>query len=74
MKEPRALEKLRPMLAAARGDVTGKIAGQGTGEFVLVREANVTAVRSDESFVRTEQMPEGRIAELAQGTAPAGAG
>ena len=66
VKEPRALEKLRPMLAAAKGDATGKLAGQGTGEFHLVREAEVAALRSDESLVRTEQLPEDRIAELAR--------
>ena len=38
VKEPRAIEKLKPMLAAAKGDVTDKLAGQATGEFYLVRE------------------------------------
>ena len=54
----RALEKLKPMLAAAKGDVTDKLAGQATGEFYLVHESSVTAVRSDESLVRTEQLPD----------------
>ena len=65
VKEPRAIEKLKPMLAAAKGNVTDKLAGQATGEFYLVRESSVTAVRSDESFMRTEQLPENQIAELA---------
>jgi hypothetical protein len=68
VKEPRALEKLRPMLAAAKGNVTDKLAGQGTGEFYLVRESQVTAVRSDESFIRTDQLPENQIAALARAT------
>ena len=55
-----------PMLAAAKGSVTDKLAGQATGEFYLVRESSVTAVRSDESFMRTEQLPENEIAELAR--------
>ncbi len=46
--------------------MTDKLAGQATGEFYLVRESSVTAVRSDESFMRTEQMPENEIAELAR--------
>ena len=54
VKETRAIEKLKPMLAAAKGDVTDKLAGQATGEFYLVRESSVTAVRSDQSFVRTD--------------------
>ena len=66
VKEPRAIEKLKPMLAAAKGNVTDKLAGQATGEFYLVRESSVTAVRSDESFVRTEQLPENQIADLAR--------
>ena len=66
VKEPRALEKLKPMLAAAKGDVTDKLAGQATGEFYLVRESSVTAVRSDESLVRTEQLAEKEIVELAR--------
>jgi hypothetical protein len=65
VKEPRALEKLKPMLAAAKGGVTNKLAGQATGEFYLVRESSVIAVRSDESFMRTEQVPESQIAQLA---------
>ena len=66
VKEPRAIEKLKPMLAAAKGNVTDKLAGQATGEFYLVREDNVMSVRSDESFMRTEQLPENEIAELAR--------
>ena len=42
-----------------------KLAGQATGQFYLVRESSVTPVRSDESFLRTEQMPEDQIANLA---------
>jgi hypothetical protein len=66
VKEPRAIEKLKPMLAAAKANVTDKLAGQATGEFYLVRESSVAAVRSDESFIHTEQLPENKIAELAR--------
>jgi hypothetical protein len=66
VKELRAIEKLKPMLAAAKGNVIDKLAGQATGEFYLVRESSVTSVRSDESFMRTEQLPENEIAELAR--------
>ena len=65
VKETRAIDKLKPMLAAAKGNVIDKLGGQSTGEFYLVRESSVTPVRSDESFMRTEQMPESEIAELA---------
>jgi hypothetical protein len=64
VKEPRAIDKLKPMLAAAKGSVIDKLAAQATGEFYLVRESGVMAVRSDESFMRTEQLPENAIAAL----------
>jgi Helicase HerA, central domain len=70
VKETRAIEKLRPMLSAGRADVADKLAAQGTGEFYLVREAEVLAVKSNESFVRTEQLSEERIAELARKPVP----
>lgn len=66
IKEQRALEKLKPMLAAAKGNAIDKLGVQGTGEFYLVRESSVTAVRSDESLLRTEQLPENEIAKLAR--------
>lgn len=69
IKETRAIEKIKPMLTAARTDVTDKLAGQKLGEFYVVRDSSVTAVRSDESFLRTEQMPEEEIMRLAQKTA-----
>src|SRR5262249_33945752 len=68
VKEPRALEKLKPMLAAAKGNVTDKLPGQAAGEFYLVREADVTAVRSNLSLIGTEQLPENQIAALARAT------
>jgi len=66
VKEPRALEKLKPMLSAAKVDVSDKLAGQAAGEFYSVRESNVTPLKSDESFMRTEQLSEDQIAELAR--------
>jgi hypothetical protein len=69
VKEPRAIEKLKPMLAAARASVVDRLAGQAAGDFYLVRESAVTAVRSNESFIRAEQLPESQIAALARATA-----
>jgi hypothetical protein len=66
VSQPRAIDKLKPMLAAAKGNVVDKLARQATGEFHLVRESSVMAVKSDESFVRTEQMAEDQIALLAR--------
>jgi hypothetical protein len=72
VKEPRAIEKLKPMLAAAKGGAANKVAGQSVGEFYLVRESGVVPVRSDESFVRTEQLPEEQIAAIARSAARQG--
>ena len=51
---------------AKRVERVHKLAGQATGEFYLVRESSVVPVRSDESLVRTEQLPEEQIARLAR--------
>lgn len=72
--EPRSLEKLRPVLSAARGDATGKLAGQKAGEFHIATEKEVTAVRVAPSLVKTEQLPEDRITALARATAAGGVG
>lgn len=66
VREARALEKLKPMLSAGRGNVLERLAGQTTGEFQLVREGSVQAVRSDASLIRTDQLSESEILELAR--------
>lgn len=65
VKEKTALEKLKPLLAAAKGDAVGKLAGQSAGEFYLARESSVTPIQSDESLIRTEQLSEEQIVALA---------
>jgi hypothetical protein len=66
VKEKRAVEKMRPMLAECKVDVSGKLAGQGTGEFFLLRGGEAVSFTSAPSLLRTEQLPEDRIAELAR--------
>lgn len=66
--ETRSIEKLRPVLAAAKGDATGKLAGQKAGEFHVATEQEVTPVRVAPSLVKTEQLPEDRIIALARAT------
>ncbi len=68
VKEPRAIEKLKPMLVSAKGNVLDKLGGQATGEFFLVRESEVVPVRSEASLLKTEQLPEDQIAKLAAQT------
>jgi hypothetical protein len=69
VKEPRAIEKLRPMLAA-KESVVDKLGSQATGQFTLVREAGISVVRAHESLLRTEQLSEDAIAVLARQTTP----
>ena len=61
-----AINKLKPMFAEARLDAAGKLPGQQTGEFYLLRERTVSAVRTEPSLVETRQLPEQRILELAR--------
>ncbi len=65
VKEPVAINKLRPMLEAGRLDAAAKLPRQGTGEFYLARESEVIAVRTDPSLISTRQVPEDQIVELA---------
>lgn len=74
VRETRAIEKLKPMLSAGRGNVLDRLAAQTTGEFQLVREGTVQAVRSDPSLIRTDQLSESEILELARRASDHGPG
>jgi hypothetical protein len=63
VKEQVAIAKLKPMLEA---DSPAELPGQGTGQFYLVREREVTPIQSEESLISTAQVPEDRILELAR--------
>ena len=71
VKEPRALEKLKPMLER-RPDALDKLAAQKAGEFYLVRESDITPIRVRRNLIPTEQVPEDRILELAAQSALGG--
>ena len=62
--EPRAIEKLRPVLADSNIDA-GLIARQGVGEFVVATGSDVQRLRGRMSLVRPVQLAEQRIEELA---------
>jgi DNA helicase HerA-like ATPase len=66
IKENTAIAKLKPMFSEARADPSAKLPGQGTGEFHLLREGEVVAIKSFPSLIRTEQLGEDRILELAR--------
>jgi energy-coupling factor transporter ATP-binding protein EcfA2 len=62
IKEPTALQKLKPMA----GDVVEKLAGQSIGEFYMVDEKAAVPFAARRSVLTTEQMPESEVLELAQ--------
>lgn len=66
IKEPVALAKLKPMLTDAQVDVSAKLPGQGPGEFHLVRERKIDALRAHRSVLATEQVPDAELLALAR--------
>lgn len=69
VKEETALKKLKPMFSECRADVAAKLPGQETGQFYLLREKEATALQAAPSVMKTEQVPEERILELARANA-----
>jgi DNA helicase HerA-like ATPase len=68
IKEKVSIDKLRPMLEAAPGDIASRLPGQSTGEFYLAREKEIVAIKTKQSLIATAQVAEDRIAELARHT------
>ena len=67
VKEQVGLNKLKPMFADARLDAAARLPGQETGEFHLLREGKVVALKADRSLVETQQVQEQRLLELSRG-------
>jgi hypothetical protein len=66
IKEDTAIKKMKPMLSDLKRDIGSELAGQGIGEFFLVRGQDVTGVHSRRSLIETEQVPEEDILRLAR--------
>lgn len=64
IKEPTALQKLRPMA----GDAVDKLAGQSPGEFFMVDEKEAVPFSAHRSLLSTEQVPESEMLALARRT------
>jgi energy-coupling factor transporter ATP-binding protein EcfA2 len=73
VKEPRALEKLRPLLSAGSADLTDRLATQAAGEFHMVQEGPPTPFSAAFSVLRTDQLPDSELLALARRGRP-GAG
>ena len=65
VKETRAIEKLKPMFEK-NPDAAEKLADQTAGEFYLVRESALSAIKVTRNLLETKQLPEDRILELSQ--------
>lgn len=76
IKEPTALNKLKPMFSSSRLDITTRLPAQKTGQFHVQREGQVQQLKADRSVMRTEQISEDEILQLARRTleqSPSGA-
>lgn len=72
VKEPRALEKLRPLLSAGPSDVTDRLATQATGEFHMVQEGPPKPFTGGLSVLHTDQLPDSELLALARRGRPGG--
>ncbi|HET9954314.1 MAG TPA: hypothetical protein VFQ61_07415, partial [Polyangiaceae bacterium] len=70
IKENTALNKLKPMLNGAAGDVSSKLPGQDTGEFHLARAGEVTPFSAYRSILTTEQLSEQQLLAVAANQRP----
>ena len=69
IKEKVAIDKLRPMLEGGAGDIASRLPSQATGEFYLLREKELVAIKTSQSLIATAQVAEERIVELAKNKA-----
>jgi hypothetical protein len=65
VKEKTALDKLKPMLAECRTDISSKLPGQQTGEFHMLQDGVVTPFHARRSLLETRQLSEQETLDLA---------
>jgi GTPase SAR1 family protein len=66
VQQDTAIAKLKPLFEGCRLDVASRLPARDTGEFFLLREGQATPFRAAMSLLRTEQLPDGEILELAR--------
>jgi hypothetical protein len=65
-----AIDKMKPLLNEAKGDVSGKLANQQPGEFFLLGEGvSPVPLKAERSLLATEQMAEEEIVKLSRAAA-----
>ncbi|NBD08136.1 helicase HerA domain-containing protein [Corallococcus silvisoli] len=65
VKEEVALKKLKPMFADARVDASVRLPPQKMGQFHVLREGQVEQLKADRNIIKTEQLAEDEILQLA---------
>jgi ABC-type lipoprotein export system ATPase subunit len=65
VKEPRALEKLKPLLSESKLDATAVLPKQKVGQFFMLTENAATPVSGPRNLVETAQLSEADILSLA---------
>jgi hypothetical protein len=64
VKEKTALDKLKPMLAECRTDISSRLPGQQTGEFHMLQDGVVTSFQARRSLLETRQLSEQETLDL----------
>lgn len=65
VREDRALTKLRPMFSDSRVDAATKLPAQKMGQFHVLRDGHVEQLRADRNIIKTDQLSEDEILQLA---------
>ncbi|WP_375757136.1 ATP-binding protein [Corallococcus exercitus] len=65
VKEEVALKKLKPMFADARVDAAVRLPPQKMGQFHVLRDGQVEQLKADRNIIKTEQLSEDEILQLA---------
>jgi hypothetical protein len=68
VKEPRALEKLKPMLSESKLDATTLLPKQKVGQFFMLTETGALPIAAPRNLLETQQLAESEIALLAKQT------
>lgn len=73
VKEDRALSKLRPMFSDARIDAATRLPAQKMGQFHVLRDGQVEQLKADRNIIKTDQLSEDEILQLAHRSREQGA-
>jgi len=70
VKEPRALQKLKPLLSDSKLDATVVLPKQKVGQFFMLSEASAAPIVANRNLVETAQLSEPEIVRIAATSTP----